>query len=125
MLFESLDNNSAAPYLASGNTRGYLECIVTLTLWLLSLFVAYYLSQERFWVSFLIIPLLSLIFVRLFVLMHDCAHYSLFKDRNVNVIVGRVFSAITFTPFFGWRWQHMIHHRTTGDLNERAVGGVV
>jgi omega-6 fatty acid desaturase (delta-12 desaturase) len=31
---------------------------------------------------------------------------------------------LTFTPYFHWRWEHAIHHSTSGDLDRRGVGDV-
>jgi omega-6 fatty acid desaturase (delta-12 desaturase) len=31
---------------------------------------------------------------------------------------------LTFTPYYHWRWEHAIHHRTAGQLDRRGVGDV-
>jgi omega-6 fatty acid desaturase (delta-12 desaturase) len=31
---------------------------------------------------------------------------------------------LTFTPYFHWRWEHSIHHATSGDLDRRGTGDV-
>jgi omega-6 fatty acid desaturase (delta-12 desaturase) len=35
-----------------------------------------------------------------------------------------VTGVLTFTPYAHWRWQHAIHHGTTGNLDRRGVGDV-
>ena len=31
---------------------------------------------------------------------------------------------LTFTPFHHWRWEHSVHHATTGDLSRRGMGDI-
>jgi omega-6 fatty acid desaturase (delta-12 desaturase) len=31
---------------------------------------------------------------------------------------------LTFTPFYHWRWEHSLHHATSGDLDRRGTGDV-
>ena len=31
---------------------------------------------------------------------------------------------LTFTPYYHWRWEHAIHHATSGDLDRRGIGDV-
>ena len=31
---------------------------------------------------------------------------------------------LTFTPYYHWRWQHAIHHGTSGNLDKRGVGDI-
>src|SRR5205085_157380 len=75
----------------------------------------------------LVLPLTAvagLVLVRVFIISHDCGHGSFFGSRRANDIVGRITSFLTFTPYYHWRWQHAIHHATSGDLDRRGVGDV-
>ena len=46
------------------------------------------------------------------VLLHDCAHYRLFKNRKLNDIVGEVLLAWPLLiTMYGYRRNHFNHHR--------------
>jgi omega-6 fatty acid desaturase (delta-12 desaturase) len=62
--------------------------------------------------------------VRIFIIFHDCGHGSFFKSDVANHIVGAITGVLTFTPFYHWRWQHAIHHSSSGDLDRRGTGDV-
>lgn len=62
--------------------------------------------------------------VRTFIIFHDCGHGSFFKSQRANHIVGTITGVLTFTPYFQWRWEHAIHHSTSGDLDRRGTGDV-
>ena len=62
--------------------------------------------------------------MRVFIIFHDCGHGSLFKSRRVNDWVGFVTGLLTFTPYAHWRWQHALHHATSGDLDRRGSGDI-
>lgn len=84
-----------------------------------------YLSIALSW--WLVIPLAILaggLLIRVFIIFHDCGHGSFFKSRRANGFWGFVTGMLTFTPFYHWRWEHSIHHATTGDLDRRGVGDV-
>lgn len=60
--------------------------------------------------------------VRLFIIQHDCGHGSFFRSRRLNDLLGRVCSAITFTPYAFWRRQHANHHACFNNLDKREPG---
>jgi omega-6 fatty acid desaturase (delta-12 desaturase) len=75
----------------------------------------------------LVIPLAILaggFLVRTFVIFHDCTHGSFFKSKRANEIVGFLTGILVFTPYHHWRWQHTIHHASSGDLDRRGMGDV-
>ena len=84
-----------------------------------------YLSLSVSW--WLVVPLAILaggLMVRMFIIFHDCGHGSFFKSSVANHIMGAVTGVLTFTPFYYWRWQHAIHHSSSGDLDRRGTGDV-
>jgi acyl-lipid omega-6 desaturase (Delta-12 desaturase) len=90
------------------------------TLWYLM-----YLSLALSW--WLTVPLAVLaggFLVRIFIIFHDCGHGSFFKSQRANSIVGFIGGMLTFTPYYHWRWEHSIHHATSGDLDRRGTGDV-
>ncbi|NNC88501.1 MAG: fatty acid desaturase [Akkermansiaceae bacterium] len=62
--------------------------------------------------------------IRVFIIFHDCGHGSFFKSRLANDIWGFITGVLTFTPYYHWRWEHSVHHATTGHLERRGVGDV-
>lgn len=62
--------------------------------------------------------------IRVFIIFHDCGHGSFFKSRAANDLLGFVTGVLTFTPYFQWRWEHALHHATSGDLDRRGTGDV-
>lgn len=75
----------------------------------------------------LVIPLIILaagFTVRLFIIFHDCGHGAFFKSKTANDIIGIILGVLTFTPYHHWHHAHLIHHRTSGNLDKRGVGDV-
>jgi acyl-lipid omega-6 desaturase (Delta-12 desaturase) len=62
--------------------------------------------------------------VRLFIISHDCGHGSFFRSRRANDIVGTITGFIALTPYYHWRWEHSLHHATSGDLDRRGTGDI-
>ena len=84
-----------------------------------------YLSLAVSW--WLAVPLALLaggFMVRLFIISHDCGHGSFFKSRTANNVVGFITGVLTFVPYHHWRWEHGLHHATSGDLDRRGTGDI-
>jgi omega-6 fatty acid desaturase (delta-12 desaturase) len=75
------------------------------------------------WSLLLVLPLAGL-YVRLFIIQHDCGHGSFFASQGLNRVVGAVLGLITFFPFAYWRTTHAIHHGTSGNLDRRGLGDI-
>ena len=75
-------------------------------------------------VLLLALPVAGL-YVRLFILQHDCGHGSFFSSQRLNDAVGRVLGVVTLMPYSYWRRTHAIHHATSGNLDRRGVGDIV
>jgi omega-6 fatty acid desaturase (delta-12 desaturase) len=88
----------------------------------------WYLMYLSLAVSYwLVVPLALLtaaFMVRLFIIFHDCGHGSFFKSRTANHILGAITGVLTFTPYYHWRWEHAVHHSSSGDLDRRGTGDV-
>lgn len=75
----------------------------------------------------LVLPLAILaggLMVRTFIIFHDCGHGSFFKSQRANHIVGVITGLLTFTPYYHWRWEHAVHHASSGDLDRRGMGDI-
>jgi omega-6 fatty acid desaturase (delta-12 desaturase) len=62
--------------------------------------------------------------VRTYIMFHDCVHGSFLPSRRANVWLGTALGLLVFTPFARWRYEHLVHHATAGDLDRRFVGDV-
>lgn len=90
-------------------------------------FLWYLMYQARSVSWWLVVPLAVLagaLLVRAFIIFHDCGHGSFFKSQRANDITGFITGILTFTPYYHWRWEHSLHHASTGDLDRRGVGDI-
>jgi acyl-lipid omega-6 desaturase (Delta-12 desaturase) len=76
------------------------------------------------WTLLLALPTAGL-YVRLFIIQHDCGHGSFFASRRANQWVGGCLGLITLSPFGYWKKTHAVHHGTSGDLDRRGLGQIV
>lgn len=75
------------------------------------------------WTLLLALPTAGL-YVRLFIIQHDCGHGSFLSSRRANDLIGGVLGLITLFPYGYWRKTHNIHHGTSGNLDRRALGDI-
>ena len=76
------------------------------------------------WAAFQVSPWPSGLLVRVFIIFHDCGHGSFFKSRVANDVLGIITGVLCFTPYYRWRWEHAVHHGSSGDLDRRGTGDV-
>jgi acyl-lipid omega-6 desaturase (Delta-12 desaturase) len=84
----------------------------------------FYAKSVSWW---LVVPMAVLAgawLIRIFIIFHDCGHGSYFKSDRANHIVGFISGAMTLTPYEHWRWEHSIHHASSGHLDKRGVGDI-
>ena len=70
------------------------------------------------WLTALAIFLISLFALRLFVLMHECGHGSLFRTQSLNRGFGFVLGVISGMPQYVWSKHHNFHHAHNGDWDK-------
>ena len=75
------------------------------------------------WALLLALPTAGL-YVRLFIIQHDCGHGSFFASGRANHWVGACLGVITLSPFAYWKKTHAVHHGTSGNLDRRGVGEI-
>lgn len=97
--------NSVVPYLA---------------LW----FLMYRCLAISFWLALPLAILAGGFLVRIFIIFHDCTHGSFFKSQQANAFLGIATGVLCFTPFYRWRWEHALHHASSGDLDRRGSGDI-
>ena len=75
------------------------------------------------WTVLLALPAAGL-YVRLFIVQHDCGHGSYFASRRANHWVGACLGLLTLFPFAYWKRTHALHHATSGNLDRRELGDI-
>ncbi len=91
-----------------------------LVLWA-AMFAVYPVS---YWLVLLLAVPAAGFLVRTYIMFHDCVHGSLLSSKRANAWVGTALGLLVFTPFARWRYEHLIHHATSGDLDRRFIGDV-
>ncbi len=129
----SPNRNSADTAAWKEIVRKYQEPSLPRALWqVVNTFGAYaglwylmYLSLPiSYWLTVPLAILAGGILVRMFIIFHDCGHGSFFKSRAANDFLGYITGVFTFTPYYHWRWEHAIHHASSGHLDKRGTGDV-
>jgi len=83
-----------------------------------------YALQVSYWLMLPLAVVAAGFLVRIFIIFHDCGHGSFLPSRRANQIVGAITGLVNLTPYRHWRWQHALHHGTSGDLDHRGAGDV-
>ena len=84
----------------------------------------YFSLRVSWWLAAPLAVLAGGFLVRMFIIFHDCGHGSFLASRKVNDALGFITGVLTFTPYYQWRWEHAIHHSSSGDLDRRGTGDV-
>ena len=104
--------------------RAVWQLVNTLVPYVALWVLMYFTVAISWWLTVPLAVLAGGFMVRAFIIFHDCGHGSFFKSRRANGIVGFITGVITFTPYSQWRWEHSLHHSTSGDLDRRGTGDV-
>lgn len=75
------------------------------------------------WTLLLALPAAGL-YVRTFIIQHDCGHGSYFASQRMNDLVGRCLGLATLFPYGYWKKTHAVHHGTSGNLDRREMGDI-
>lgn len=115
------------PFTRADDRRAWFQLATTGLLFVLG-WSAMVFAMRAAWnygfVLLLALPVAGL-YVRLFILQHDCGHGSFFCSPRLNDAVGRVLGVVTLMPYSYWRRTHAIHHATSGNLDKRGTGDIV
>lgn len=95
---------------------------------LVPFFALWFLAYKSLTVSIFLSLFFSIVasgfVVRVFIIFHDCTHYSFFKNNKANRFVGTITGIITLFPYEKWKRNHAIHHATSSNLDKRGIGDV-
>ncbi|WP_142846942.1 fatty acid desaturase [Telmatospirillum sp. J64-1] len=117
-------NRRLSAYAAPVAWRSFTQLGVTLFLFAIAIVGAHALYQLSWALALPSSIAAGLLLVRLFIVQHDCGHYSFLRSRAACDWIGRGLSILTFTPYYFWRRDHDKHHATSGDLDRRGVGDI-
>lgn len=108
---------AVAAHARACNATGLLQIVATLVPFALA-WTAVGVVDAGPWVAIAATPVIALLMVRVFVLMHDCGHRSLFASAPLNQAVGFVLGVIAGMPQYVWSKHHACHHATNGDWSK-------
>ena len=121
---EVVDKDLIKPF-ARPDWRRSVWQIINSVIPMLGMFIAmYYSLAVSYWLTLLLAVPTAGLFVRIFIIFHDCGHGSFFKSHTANTIVGYITGILTFAPYHDWRFNHARHHATCSDLDRRGTGDV-
>jgi len=113
-----------ADYQKPSAPRALWQIVNTLVPLALLWYLMYLSLAVSWWITAPLAILAGAFLVRVFIIFHDCGHGSFFKSRTANDVWGFLCGILTFTPYYHWRWEHSLHHATSGDLDRRGTGDV-
>jgi len=102
-------------YGNSDDLKGLTQILTTLLPFALLWWAAVRLAAISPALAVLPLPLIILLLVRAFGLMHECGHGSLFRTRALNRAFGFVLGVVSGMPQYVWSQHHNYHHAHNGD----------
>src|SRR5579862_511176 len=83
-----------------------------------------YAVAISYWLMLPLAVLAAGFLARIFIIFHDCGHASFFKSKRANNVTGAIAGLLNLTPYRYWRWQHALHHGSSGNLDKRGAGDI-
>ena len=102
-------------YAKSENIKGLTQVGTTLVPFVLLWWGAISCAGISPWLALVPLPLIILFTVRIFGLMHECGHGSLFRSRWLNPAVGFHLGVLSGMPQYVWSKHHAYHHAHNGN----------
>ncbi|HVO45821.1 MAG TPA: fatty acid desaturase [Steroidobacteraceae bacterium] len=102
-------------YTKSSDIKGLKQVFATLVPFVFLWWAAVRCASVSPWLA--LVPLLPIILltVRVFGLMHECGHGSLFRSGGLNRGVGFVLGVVSGMPQYVWSQHHNYHHAHNGN----------
>jgi acyl-lipid omega-6 desaturase (Delta-12 desaturase) len=113
-----------AKYQRPSRGRSIWQMVNTLVPYVGLWYLTYLSLAVSYWLVVPLVILMAGFQVRVFIIHHDCGHGSYFKSQKANDVWGFITGVLTFTPYYLWRWEHAVHHASSGDLDRRGTGDV-
>ena len=111
-----------APFARSELWRSCLDLLTSAVAYLVVSAGMVLALRVSVWITIGLAPLSAMCLLRTYIVFHDCSHGSFMGSRRANLWVGSVCAMLVVTPFVRWRYDHAVHHATSGDLDRRGIG---
>lgn len=105
-------------YGKSEDLKGLTQVFTTLVPFVLLWWAAIRLASVSLWLAAAPLPLIILLTVRAFGLMHECGHGSLFRSHRLNRSVGFALGIMSGMPQYVWSQHHNYHHAHNGNWDK-------
>jgi omega-6 fatty acid desaturase (delta-12 desaturase) len=102
-------------YSEAENLRGFVDVLTTLAPLCALWYGAVLAAGISYWLTAGVALVMSLFLLRVFVLMHECGHGSLFRTARLNRAFGFIFGVVSGMPQYVWSQHHAFHHATNGN----------
>jgi omega-6 fatty acid desaturase (delta-12 desaturase) len=102
-------------YAKSDDIKGLTQVITTLVPFVFLWWAAIWCADISPWLTIAPLLLIVLFTVRVFGLMHECGHGSLFRSRRLNQAVGFLLGVVAGMPQYVWAQHHNYHHVHNGN----------
>jgi omega-6 fatty acid desaturase (delta-12 desaturase) len=113
-----------AKYQTPSRGRSAWQLVNTLGSYIAVWALMYWSLAISYWLTVPLVIVAGGLMVRAFIIFHDCGHGSFYRSRKANDFWGMITGVLTFSPYYLWRWEHAIHHASSGDLDRRGTGDV-
>jgi omega-6 fatty acid desaturase (delta-12 desaturase) len=114
-----------AKYQNPSLQRSLWQVANTLIPYFVLLTLMYVSLSYSYWITLALALPAGGLLTRTFIIFHDCGHGSFFKSQRANNFLGMICGLLVFTPYYQWRFEHAVHHATSGDLDRRGTGDIV
>jgi acyl-lipid omega-6 desaturase (Delta-12 desaturase) len=102
-------------YGRSEDITGLTQVVTTLVPLALCWCGAIMSAAESWWLTAAAVLLITLLTLRVFALMHECGHGSLFRSRSLNRAAGFLLGVVAGMPQHVWSKHHSYHHAHNGN----------
>lgn len=105
-------------YAKSDDIKGLTQIVVTLVPLVFLWWAAVRCSSWSPCLTAALMLLIILFTVRVFGLMHECGHGSLFRSRQLNRVAGFLLGVVSGMPQYVWAQHHNYHHAHNGNWDK-------
>src|SRR5258705_2752448 len=113
-----------APFQKSSAARARWQLVNSFLPYVLLWTAMVYALAISYWLMLPLAVVAAGFLARIFIIFHDCGHSSFFKSRRANNATGAITGLLNLTPYRYWRWQHALHHGSSGNLDKRGTGDI-
>lgn len=113
-----------APFEKSDTKNSVRQLINTMVPFFMLWYLAYQSLSVSYFLTFGLAVIAAGFLVRIFIIFHDCCHYSFFRNRKANRILGTITGILTLFPYSQWQHDHSVHHATSSNLDKRGTGDI-